>query len=451
MPPQLALILCLLFIIYLYINDVRKEPKVSHALWIPLIWLLINGSRSVSEWLGINVHYTSADDYAEGTPLDRNIFSLLIAAGLFVLFRRNISWSQIVLRNRWIFIFVVYCGISILWSDFPLVATKRWVKAIGVLVMVLVVVTDQSPMDAIGALIRRWMYALIPLSVLLIKYFGEIGRSYDRWTGKAFYSGVGADKNALGYLCLISGFFCLWNLLTMSREKILFKAKNKLLLNALFLAMICWLLYLAQSSTSLGVLIAGSMFFMVMGITFVKRNPNLSILVGIVTGSILFWSFDVMGFILSALDRDVTLTGRTDLWKDLVEIGTDPLIGVGYESFWLGGGAEQLWKKYWWHPVQAHNGYLEIYMNLGVVGLLLLLGIIIAAYRNGIESLVSGYEFGKFQLAFVGMILLYNISESGFKALHPMWFVFLLLTIEWSRPREMVISKQAKSAHSFSS
>jgi len=323
---------------------------------------------------------------------------------------------------------------------------KRWVKAIGVIVMVLVVVTDRNPIEAIRALISRWMYALIPLSLILIKYFGELGKNYNRWTGQVSYAGVGSDKNALGHLCLISGFFCVLNLLTMWNQKNLFEEKKEAFLNALFLAMICWLIYLAQSSTSLGVLIVGICFYVVLDINFVKRNLNFSITVGIVIASILFWSIDVMGFILSALNRDVTLTGRTDLWKDLLKNDTDPLIGVGYESFWLGKKAEQIWEKYSFHPTQAHNGYLETYLNLGSVGLLLLLGIVITAYRNGCKSLISGSDYGRFRLAFVGMILLYDISESGFKALHPMWFVFLLITIEWSHSREVVISKQTKSS-----
>ncbi|HZD12137.1 MAG TPA: O-antigen ligase family protein, partial [Candidatus Binatus sp.] len=349
MSPLIALTLCILFIIYLYIDDFRREPKVSQALWIPLIWFLVDGSRSLTEWMGYGLHYTSVEDYAEGSPIDRNVSVLLAAAGIFILVRRKLSWSQIVRLNGWMFIFMLFCGISILWSDFSLIAAKRWVKAAGVLVMVLVVLTDQNPVGAIKALIRRWAYVLIPLSLILIKYFGELGRSYDRWTGQVFYSGVGTDKNALGYLCLICGFFYVWSLLTMWRHKILFHDKKETLLTIFFLALTSWLLYLAQSATSLGVLLAGICILVLLDFNLVKRNPNSTVMIGIVIASILFWAFDVMGMILGSLNRDVTLTGRTELWKDLMEIGTNPLIGTGYESFWLGDGAKTLWIKYWWH------------------------------------------------------------------------------------------------------
>src|SRR5207244_5423105 len=72
--------------------------------------------------------------------------------------------------------------------------------------------------------------------------------------------------------------------------------------------------------------------------------------------------------LVEAMGRDSTLTGRTDIWKEVLSTDVDPWLGTGFESFWLGKRAEQLWKKYYWHPNQAHNGYIEIFINLGWAG-----------------------------------------------------------------------------------
>ena len=170
MPPLIALTLCCIFVLWLYVRDSRQYPEVSVAIYIPLIWLLIFASRPISQWLGMGQVVESPQAYLEGSPFDRNIFTALIGVGLFTLLRREVNWSDLLGRNKWIFSFFLYCGMSIMWSDFPVVTGKRWLKGIGALVMVLLVITDRDHLEALKALIRRWAYVLLPMSVVLIKY-----------------------------------------------------------------------------------------------------------------------------------------------------------------------------------------------------------------------------------------------------------------------------------------
>ena len=59
--------------------------------------------------------------------------------------------------------------VSILWSDFPLVSFKRWVKTAGTVTMALVLLTDPASLEALEAIFRRTVYILIPFSVILVK------------------------------------------------------------------------------------------------------------------------------------------------------------------------------------------------------------------------------------------------------------------------------------------
>ena len=52
-------------------------------------------------------------------------------------------------------------------------------------------------------------YLLIPLSIVLTKYFPELGKQYDTWSGMGYYIGVATSKNMLGALCLVSAVFFL--------------------------------------------------------------------------------------------------------------------------------------------------------------------------------------------------------------------------------------------------
>ena len=99
--------------------------------------------------------------------------------------------------NGPILIYFLFCLMSIVWSDFPGVAFKRWTKAIGDVLMILIVVTDEQPVAALRRLFSRTGFLLIPLSLLLIKYYPSLGRGYDSWSGEQLFTGVTTNKNSL--------------------------------------------------------------------------------------------------------------------------------------------------------------------------------------------------------------------------------------------------------------
>jgi O-antigen ligase len=470
MPPLVALALCVLFILYLFWKDYKQDRPVSNAIWVPLLYMMIIGSRFISQWLNVAPTMESTEDYLEGSPVDRLVFVGLIAASLFILLRRKINWSQILRTNIWILLFFLYCGISIIWSDFPFVAFKRWIKGIGNVLMVLVILTEAHPVEALKTIIRRCAYVLVPLSVLLIKYFSDIGRGYDRWTGKAVYMGVGYNKNSLGYLCLVCGFFFLWSLFTPpgNRRRQFFNYER--LLQLIFLGMIFWLLGKSASATSFGCLFVGICVAAATGVRFVKKNLNSITLYALAIVFLLTISglyLDLARIAVDGLGRDMTLTdrvplweellgmskdsififpydkGNTGLWEKLLEMSKNSLFGAGFESFWLGPRVEELWKKYWWRPTQAHNGYLEIYLNLGIVGLLLLLGVVQATYRSARRTLDLDFNYGRFRMGFLITILLYNVTEAAFQGQALIWFVFLLIAIEVPLRSELGLSISA--------
>src|SRR6266446_7121646 len=125
MPAPLALLLTTIFVVFLFWRDVRERPPVTGALWIPLLWMLILGSRGVSEWLGWGGTYNTTDGLAEGSLLDAAVYFSFQLAALFVLLRRRLSWATALSHNPWIVIFLAYCALAIFWSDFPFVALKR--------------------------------------------------------------------------------------------------------------------------------------------------------------------------------------------------------------------------------------------------------------------------------------------------------------------------------------
>ena len=79
MAPGIATILCAGGIIGLFVLDRDRNARISKALWIPVLWISLSGSRMVSQWLGLSLRIATADQAVEGSPLDRNILAGLIA------------------------------------------------------------------------------------------------------------------------------------------------------------------------------------------------------------------------------------------------------------------------------------------------------------------------------------------------------------------------------------
>src|SRR5271166_3600399 len=170
MPPQVAAAIYVFVILGLFWLDREKGARPSRALWIPVIWLSLACSRSVAQWLQLGQPIDSADQLLEGSPVDRAVYTGLLVVGLIVLATRGRQAGRLLRANVPILLFFLYCAMSLLWSDYPDVAFKRWTKAIGDLVMVLIVLSDREPFNAVNRLLARTGYLLIPLSILFIKY-----------------------------------------------------------------------------------------------------------------------------------------------------------------------------------------------------------------------------------------------------------------------------------------
>lgn len=434
MPPLLALVLCCSLISYALYLDFTRKTEVTHALWLPLFWMMIAGSRFVSQWIEIGSASFSTSAIEEGSPLDRVVFSALLLGGLLVLFKRRERTAKLLAQNMWLLLWFLYCGASIAWSDFPDIAFKRYVKGIGTVIMVLVVLTEPNPVESLKALVRRCGYVLLPLSLLFIKYYRDIGVGFDQWTGETIYVGVALNKNTLGRLTLVCAFFYFWMLANIWREPKKALTTNEWWLYVLFFALSVWLLRLADSATSLAVLCVGILTFMGFEMPIVKRNRHQAGII-ILGAGLLFVVLDqVLGItefvVVEVLGRNMTLTDRAYLWQDLLGIGTNPVIGTGYDSFWLGQRLDILWAKYRWQPNESHNGYLETYLELGLLGLLLLGGCIIAIVRNIEKTLHYDFELGKVRMAFLIIVLLYNCTEVAFKGVTLMWLMFLLMAVD---------------------
>lgn len=428
MPPFLALILWLVLLLGLLRYDPAKESSTSLALWVPLIWMFILGSRLPSQWLGGSVE-TAAQVLEEGNPLDRSIFSVLILLAIVILVSRSFNWSYFILRNFALIAFVSFALVSVLWSDFPFVSFKRWSRDLGNYLVVLVILSDPRPTEAVRTVMRRLCYLLIPLCILLDKYFPGLSRRYDSWTGVGMYVGATTGKNLLGLVALLSGLFFFWDTITRWSDRKERRTKRIIYVNIALLAMSLSVLNTANSTTCRICMVIGCLTIAAAHSKVFRRHPTL--LRVMIPGSfclylILTLGFGASGDLSAAVGKDPTLTDRTKIWSFLLSMHTNPLVGTGYESFWLGSRLQWVWQRAGVGGInEAHNGYLEVYLNLGIIGLFLLVGFLIVSYRNICRQLTTCFNVGSLNLAIWTIMLFYNVTEAGFRSGLP-WLTVLI-------------------------
>jgi O-antigen ligase len=444
MPPQIALGAAVAFVLWLFARDRALQGRFPSSLWIPLLWLGVIGSRPVSAWFG----FEAAAAESEGSPFDRFVYLALMAAAFIVLQRRRINWGTIVALNKWLCVFLVYLGISTLWADYPFVSFKRWIKDIGNILMVLVVLSERDPVGAVKSILFRFGSVVIPASILLIRYYPDLGRYFNPFIWTYAYGGVTTDKNTLGMSLFIAGIGIFWRTIDVWRARS--EHRSEVFAHLILIGMCLWLWKSAGCATSLvcAALAAGILLSMrsTSVRNFVQRVglwgvPLLA--VAIIVASLLF---DPLEVILGGLGRDVTLTGRTDIWRQVLRVDINPFIGVGYSSFWQSERAASVSDAlgFYFLLKEAHNGYLEVYLNSGLTGLGLLAGVLVTGTRRILRKLEAGGSYAAFCFAAFTGSLLYNMTESAFCGLVILWVVVLLTAMECPCYSDAAVPREAQ-------
>ncbi len=371
---------------------------------------------SISKPFGVWFH--SGGTQETGSPLDRGFLTFLLCVSLIVLFKRHFKWTEAIRNNPWLMVLLGYMLVSILWSPMPAISFKRWVRELVAIAMAFLISSERNPRLAIKSIIRRTIYVLIPFSLLLIKFYPAYGIETARWSGVIMWVGVTPQKNWLSLLCVISAFFLIWVLRQRWKGHDIAVTKYQIYIE-LFLLFLSFLLLggpertLTNSATSLiafavGLLVFAALLWAKKKGVILKRNA-LNIVVGFIImygtitpfiGKLSFWD------VSSVVGRSETLTGRTHIWSTLIPSAmSKPLIGHGVGGFW-----DTTTRKI---APSAHNGYLDVILILGFLGLGLVFLFILSCSAKATMALADDMDWGILFICYLLMLLVHNITESS--------------------------------------
>lgn len=313
---------------------------------------------------------------------------------------------------------------SVAWSPAPGIALRRFVLQ-GIIVLSLVI--SVSLCDDTHLLLSRLVKLM---TVIVLMNTVAVAVLPPTPLGHA---GIYSQKNGLGAVMALAFMICLygfWNTHGWKRPGML-----------LIAGLAFGLLVLSQSKTSLGlaVLMPVIAFCLVWMAYLFRMNAAILLLFGAVTGMVtwLFFSavtrFDFTDLSI-LLFNDETYTGRTTIWAFVLEvISRAPFFGQGYASFWAIGSDSIVYREapgFVVSLLQAHNGYLDVMLETGMVGLSLLLLLILVSLFSAARAVPRDRQIAFLCYALMLFVICHNMLESSwFRGYGLNWVVFLIAAL----------------------
>jgi len=329
--------------------------------------------------------------------------------------------------------------LSITWSEYPWLTMRRSSRMIIEVVSFVILALSIPTNEEVLRILFRVFFVINLLNIISI-----VDPSISQ-TSLGF-AGVHGGKNTAGeffYLALPVFFIGSVNRsVSRSRGVALFALVSG-----------AGMLVASQSKTALGTTLIAAAFCVTAraALSTRYRVPILFMYVLVALLLMLFVSSIGVSETIKYLFGDPTLTNRDLIWNyALSKFDTNPLGGVGFGALWqIGPNLEAVLvnQGIWVIINEAHNGYIEILTQLGIIGLLLLI-IFLLMNLNGIYRYAGSFDGRKsIGLAdyaiflFVGG-LIYSITESFFFISTGLWFLFVfVLSVVRHRSAERVKTK----------
>lgn len=330
----------------------RRDPFATVVCFAFLAVLMVGSTPFGAE------STESIDKSGAVDGLRQVLISGLFALAVPLLLVRARRLGPILSSNPFLVILAMWCAVSVLWSPVPDLAARR-VLAGGLVGALALLCASLPPRSLVGVLLG------VTGGVMAANLLGALfvpGLAFDH---EGHLEGLHPQKNVAGYACAVSSL--IWLSVGLSRRNSWLVAGG-----------LAWgaALVLTGSRTSLGMFAAAAALIPVF-LAGLRRGFDRGlfalVLVAVAVG--MAPAVYAATVVLSGTFGDVTFTGRTEIWSFVWRKAMEaPLTGFGYGSFWAVGdkapalreASEQV-ARY----TEAHNGFLDVMVSVGTVGLAL--------------------------------------------------------------------------------
>ncbi len=369
----------------------------------------------------------SQGDGLNGEEVDSSLIQLIFLLNYVVTFLLLVArWKKVIYalrKEKFILALVGVAVFSVFWSVAPAKTIRRGMALVGTTMFGLYLATRYSVRQQLQLL--GWMFGIAAtLSVLFALVLPKYGIMGGVHAGS--WRGIYPNKNSLGqFMSLSAMIFCLLAIGTK---------RNYLLLWCGFgLSLILLLLSASTSSlVNLVILLTVLPVSQTLRWHYKLMIPAL-IVIGTAGGSLYVWFKANTESLLASIGKDPTLTGRTEMWPFVLEmIGRRPLLGYGYNGFWLGWKGEEssyVWSAIGWEAPNSHNGWLELWLDVGLLGVsIYLIRFWTILLRSLIWVRLSRKTESLWPLIFLVYTVLANLTESAMMGENSiLWVLYVAL------------------------
>jgi len=359
-------------------------------------------SENQGNWLAA----LSSSNYGS-SPLDPMLSIIrwgIYGVTIFLILAR---WKSVVFRaftEPFLWLLLGMALTSFIWSDFPSVSLRTAFTTLASSLVGVYLSSRYSLKEQLQLV--AWALGIAALlCILYTLVFPGVGIEQD--ARRAAWRGTFSQKNSFGLLILLAGVTLLLTVMNNPRYRYL-----GLPISGISIVM----LWLSNATTSLLLFIT---LMILVPIYSALRWSDILLIpllmsVVLILGGVSIWFMINWESFLTNIGRDISLTGRTDLWKVAIDkIGERPWLGYGYQAFWQEKGEGFIVR----HLIQynaphAHNGFIELGLELGLLGVLFFVLSILLTYKRAVARVRLGKTSEDlWPLLYLTFLLIYNQTE----------------------------------------
>lgn len=364
---------------------------------------------------------------------------LYLAIAVFAMLQFH-KTMQAFFRNPALLALLLLACASPVWAEASDLASRRALALVGTTLFGVVLATRYSFEEQLKIL--RWAFRIGAISTLLLG-IGSPGRVFSAVGGGGGVRGVFPHKNILGGAMALA-FLVEWYLKEKGMRGKFFRLVSLTAFGVLLLA--------SDSLTSILTIVAA------LGVTWVFRVvytrlqiPLPAIVICVIAVTLCMALVGVeTGDVLGLMGRSSDITGRTQLWQAVGQtILERPLLGFGFSSFWNGASSSSVVVEHQirWAPVYSHNGYLEIALSLGLLGLLLVAWMSASGLKRAWRQAKEGEShLDSWPLALFLFVAIHNMAECTIAWQNCLEWGVCVATIVGSDPRVRVSFEEQEEA-----
>jgi O-antigen ligase len=373
----------------------------------------------------------------EDNPLLMAIQTLMYGITLGFVFLHWRKFTSALRASGWVLALVLLALVSTLWSSDPAFSFRRSLVVIATTVFGIYFGSRYQLPRQLRLL--GWTFIILAVfsvacAVLLPQY------GIDNQLHRGDWHGILGQKNLLGKAAVV-GAIVLWS------------AKGVLPRVLRIAGLSLWAVLMLMSGSRAAPVVLAAL--LVLAASYGTMRARMTTLVPLVisflaTGAgLVFLAVRNSSYLLASLGREATLTGRTKIWTAVwTAISSHLVLGYGFGGFWAGlhGESARISVMLGFVARHAHNGFLDLWLELGIMGLLLFTAGYLQAVSNGLRLLrMSPDRLATWPLQYLAFMLLYDLAEGPILRQNNLYWV-LYVAVVVSTAQSARIGRQSRAA-----